>query len=230
MVKAIFFDLDGVLIDSERAKEKIFEDYVDLKGYAIPHERFYRLIGSHKSLDPWKSVMEGLDLPKPYKEIAKEIEEYEVICWRELDLKKIIFHDVLPSLKKIKASGIKTALASSSDMEYIKRILAIDDLESWFDLVVSCDDFKKSKPDPEIYLYCLNYFGLSKDECLVIEDSPFGILAAKNAGIKVYARKDYFFGLDQSAADGIFDNLEYIIDSVISYKIKEVPFQTKFRP
>ena len=201
MIKAIFFDLDGVLVDSERANEEMFEEYADRHGYKIPHERFYRLIGSHKSLDPWASVMEGLDLPKPYRVIADELEDYQVYCWERLDIAKIIFPDVMTSLKKIRALGIKTALASSSDMHYIGRILKVNDLGSLFDLVVSCDDFEKSKPEPDIYLYCLKHFGFEKSECLVIEDSPFGIKAAKRAGLAVYARKDDYFGLDQSEAD-----------------------------
>ena len=82
------------------------------------------------------------------------------------------------------------------------------DLEQYFDLIVSGFDFKRSKPDPEIYLTSAAKLNSAVEECLVVEDSPCGIKAGKNAGRLVAARNDHVFGFDQSEADFHFDTLE----------------------
>ena len=79
------------------------------------------------------------------------------------------------------------------------------------DAVVSGEQFKESKPNPEIYLYTIKELNVNKDEAIIIEDSSKGILAANRAGIKVLALKDDKFGLDQSQADIIIDELNDII-------------------
>ena len=74
MIKAVLFDLDGVLIDSEHLSQKIYEDFIQETGYPIPLERFYLLIGSHKMWDPFSKVIEGIDIGKSAKEFEEEIE------------------------------------------------------------------------------------------------------------------------------------------------------------
>ena len=85
------------------------------------------------------------------------------------------------------------------------------DLRKYFTLIVSGEQFKESKPNPEIYLHAIKELNVNKDEAIIIEDSPKGILAANRAGIKVLALKDDKFGLDQSQADIIINELNDII-------------------
>lgn len=84
-------------------------------------------------------------------------------------------------------------------------------LRKYFSLIVSGEQFKESKPNPEIYLYTIKELNVNKDEAIIIEDSSKGILAANRAGIKVLALKDDKFGLDQSQADIIINELNDII-------------------
>ena len=72
---------------------------------------------------------------------------------------------------------------------------------------MSGKQFRESKPDPEIYLYTLSRLGLPKEDCLVVEDSVYGIQAAKAAGLKVVAVRDQRFSFDQSAADRLIDRV-----------------------
>ena len=81
-------------------------------------------------------------------------------------------------------------------------------------MICTGDDFKESKPSPEIYLWCMDKFGLKNNECLVIEDSPYGIEAAKNASMMVVARKTTF-SFSQDNADMIVDNLNEIKNELI---------------
>lgn len=114
---------------------------------------------------------------------------------------------VRPVLMQLRQAGLPIACASSSRMEYIKKTLGDSGLLDLFDLAVTCDDFESSKPQPDIYLYCARYFGVSPAECLVVEDSPIGIAAGKNAGMTVAARIDHHFGMDQSRADYFIEDL-----------------------
>ena len=83
-------------------------------------------------------------------------------------------------------------------------------------MIVTGDDFKESKPNPEIYLYCQKTLKLKSDECLVVEDSPIGIEAGKRAGLKVVARKDTKLNMDQSLADYYIDDLWGLKDLIHS--------------
>ena len=79
-------------------------------------------------------------------------------------------------------------------------------ISNYFDLICTGDDFTESKPSPEIYLYCMNQFGLKPQECIVVEDSVFGIEAGKRAGMYVIARKTNF-SFSQEQADVIVTDL-----------------------
>lgn len=207
MIEAVFFDLDGVLIDSETMHQNIMQEFVRDNGYPIPKERFYRLIGSHKSMNPFDSVVEGIDLGEPKDVFLKKLQNHRQKRLKEYDYSTIGFKDAKPTLKYLKEVGIKTAVASSSNIDYINRMLEATGINDYFDLKVSCDEFAHSKPHPDIYLYCLEYFGIDRDRCLVIEDSKFGIEAAKRAHLKVIAKRDHKFGIDQSEADLFIDDL-----------------------
>ncbi len=214
-IKAVFFDLDGVLVNSEIMHQKMTEDFLKEEQIPIPPERFYLLIGSHKSLNPWAQILEGLDIDMSANELRQRLRAYKEPRLANVNYREHIFPEVKEVLQILKQNGIKIACASSSNMDYIKRVLDSDDLRKWFDLIVTCDDFKKSKPKPDIYLYCQNYFQLQADECLVVEDSEIGIQAGKSAGMKVIARKDYIFHLNQSKADAFINDLLDLIPYVM---------------
>lgn len=207
-MKAVFFDCDGVLIDSETYSQEVIEEFLRLDNSPIPPERFYLLIGSHKSLNTWDQIVEGIELNEPVEEFKKRMHAYTSKRRWHFDFASRIFPEVKEVVKTLKEKGVYLAVASSSNIEYVKNILDTQDLTQYFDLIVTCDDFTKSKPDPEIYLHCLKQSGYKKEECMIVEDSPIGIEAAKRAGIKVAARKEYHFGLDQSQADYWIDSLK----------------------
>ncbi len=206
-MKAVFFDMDGVLIDSETYSHEVIEEFLRLDHCPIPPERFYLLIGSHKSLNTWDQIVEGYDLKEPVEEFKKRMSAYTSPRRWHFDFASRIFPEVKDVVKTLKEKGVFLAVASSSNLEYVKNVLDSQDLAQYFDCIVTCDDFTHSKPDPEIYLYCLKQSGLSKEDCMIVEDSPLGIEAGKRAGIKVAARTEHHFGLDQSQADLHIDDL-----------------------
>lgn len=210
-MKAVFFDMDGVLIDSETYSHEVIEEFLRLDHSPIPPERFYLLIGSHKSLNTWDQILEGIELNEPVEEFKKRMHAYTAPRRWHFDFASRIFPEVKEVIKTLKENGVFLAVASSSNLEYVRNVLDSQDLTQYFDLIVSSDDFTKSKPDPEIYLHCLEHSGHKKEDCLIVEDSPIGIEAARRAGIKVAARREHHFGLDQSQADLHIDDLTALL-------------------
>ena len=128
----------------------------------------------------------------------------------DCDYKAVVRPQIYSVLESL-SERYKIALASSSSLNTINTALDQVDLRKYFTFIVSGEQFKESKPNPEIYLYTIKELNVNKDEAIIIEDSPKGILAANRAGIKVLALKDDKFGLDQSQADINIDELNDII-------------------
>lgn len=211
MIKAVFFDLDGVLLNSETYLQGLTEEFLKYDNSPIPPDRFHQLIGSHKSMNLWSKILEGIELNETIEGFRARMRAYKLDKIEKKDFSTLIFPEVKETLEILKRNGIRITCASSSAIPYIKKALK-NGIFELFDLVVSCDDFEHSKPEPDIYLYCQKYFDLDADECLVVEDSPIGISAGKAANIKVIARKDYNFDLDQSEADYYIDDLSELED------------------
>jgi HAD superfamily hydrolase (TIGR01509 family) len=125
-----------------------------------------------------------------------------------------MFPETQPVIRELHEKGYKLACCSSSSPDYIDRALTDMEIKQYFDVIVSGHDFEHGKPAPDIYLYARDRFGLKSGECLVVEDSPIGIKAGKQAEMTVVARRDHVFGMDQSAADYHVDSLEELLPIV----------------
>lgn len=211
MIKAVFFDLDGVLIDSEVIEQRWTENFLKEENLAIPAERFLVLVGSSSQHDFWQEIIGDYKIKWTKEELKEHLLAYKNQKWKETNYQDLIFEDTEEVLKYLKEKGIIIVCASSSNIQRIKTILNSKNLLPYFDLIVTGDDFKESKPAPDIYLYCQDYFHLEKNECLVVEDSSKGIEAGKSAGLKVVAIKDYYLQMDQSKADYFIDHLKELL-------------------
>ncbi len=219
MIKGILFDLDGVLFNSEAPFVRERVEFLDHINSPLPRERLGLLICTDNSVDIYAKMLEGYEDQIDKEKFKRSMKEYVDEKYGDLILKDLIFPDVKPILEWLKKKGYKIACASRSDMEYISKALSESGIIDYFDVVASGADFTRNKPDPECYLYCMRYLGLDRDECLIVEDSPNGIKAARNAGIRVVVRKEYEIGLDQSGADyylDTYDELPAIIADIDS--------------
>ena len=129
---------------------------------------------------------------------------------------KVSYHEIfrpetLKILKWARDRGMRRAVASSTGYEKVRSILTEVGVAPYLDLIVSGDQFKESKPNPEIYLKTAELLGVRPKECIAIEDSTVGITAAHRAGVKVIALKDDRFDFDRSLADGEIDALGKLI-------------------
>lgn len=199
-MKAVIFDFDGVIAETESKKHSDLRRMLETKGIHMPDAITPSFIG--KKTDAY--------LNEKFKTLTKEqIKEITKLrhANKLLDIDKIKLVDgIEPLLKQLKKVGLKIAICSGSEREFIDSFLKIKKLTNYFDLIVAGEDFSSSKPNPECYFITLNKLGLTSSDCIVVEDSPAGIQAGKDAGCTVYAVKTYFSDDKLSGADKVFSD------------------------
>lgn len=209
MIKAVLFDMDGTLVNSE-------------KYYVDGTMEWTKRIGKPFTLDQASKIV-GITMEDTYKYLSNELKvsideakrmNEEYFNQNILNYQNYKFDDVEPTLKELKKRNIKIMICSMSPTSYVTQCIKDLKLEEYIDYYFGGDKVTKQKPDPESYLMAMKQFGLNKDECIVVEDSYNGILASKTAGIKTYARKDKQFGIDQSCADIILENLTDLLKEI----------------
>lgn len=209
-VQAVIFDMDGVLIDSEREYLLLLEQFLKANGAAVKREELFVLTGATR-MDEDRFIARKLHLPLE-EAVMKKQHFYDQ---RPIDYRAIRKEYVPEVLALFKQHNIQIALASSSPMDNIREVLAACEIESYFTQYISGEMFKRTKPDPEIYEYSVAKLGVDKAEILVVEDSPYGIEAAKRAGLTVVALWDPFFHFDVSPADAVITSLKELPAFVI---------------
>ena len=196
MVEAIIFDMDGVLFDTEKYYYDRRASFLGQKGISIDHLPPSFFIGGNTK-QVWENILR---------------DDYDK--WDVSTLQEEYNPDVLKVLNEVKSQGLKIGLASSSVKADIFRALEENRLQGFFDIVLSGEEFKESKPNPEIYLTALKQLNVQASRALIIEDSEKGIAAGVAADVEVWAIRDNQFGMDQSAAKGLLDSLTDVLDLI----------------
>ncbi len=211
MKKAILFDLDGVLFNTEHFDQLVNTNFVKENNLKTNPKIFRAWVGSNPALPTWEEKIFPYICEEDDRDTFQErLHAYRAEKRALWDFSEMIFPESKGVVKSLKERGLLLACCSSSAPEYIDKALKQGEIKEYFDLIVSGRNFTNSKPAPDIYLYAMNYFKVTSDECLVIEDSPYGIKAGKNANITVLARRDKEFGMDQTEADYIIEDLNEI--------------------
>lgn len=208
MIQAVIFDMDGVIIDSEIEYLKQDLAFARKKNPAITLPDLFGMVGSSRE-DAWSCMARAVNNGQSWQELRDEFRADRDV-YSEMDYRKIFRPEISPVLEYIRTQGLKLALASSTQMDIINRVLDENQIHSYFSVVVSGSRFKKSKPDPEIYHYTAAQLEVLESQCLVIEDSTFGITAAYRAGMKIAALIDRRFSFDQTLADFHMESLTEI--------------------
>ncbi|SJZ38203.1 haloacid dehalogenase superfamily, subfamily IA, variant 3 with third motif having DD or ED/haloacid dehalogenase superfamily, subfamily IA, variant 1 with third motif having Dx(3-4)D or Dx(3-4)E [Anaerorhabdus furcosa] len=191
--------MDGVIIDSEPVYIHKQEIFMAIKNYEYDKSLLIELVGKTRK-DAFKLLSNHI--VNFYTDEETYLEDYKEF-WIDFDVnyKRIENEGIRALIQYLKSKNMKIGLASSSTKETISKVLDTIELKSYFDVIVSGEDFVESKPNPEIYQDTLKKLGLNQGNCIVIEDSTVGIQAAKNAGLFVIAKEDKRFNFDQSKAD-----------------------------
>lgn len=215
MIKAVIFDMDGVLVDSEPVYQEATINVLDSLNIKATQDDLLKLAGGS-----------SLHFNKFIQDVSKgsiSCEDFNKVCDQyyldnPVKYEKIMFPHVRETLDYLKDKGYILALASSSKDYEIDNVLKRCDLKDYFKLIISGEVFKESKPNPEIYLTCIKRLNLEAKECVAIEDSEYGIEAAKKAGLICIAKRDDRFNYDQSKADYFIDDHDEIKDILENLK------------
>lgn len=205
--KAIIFDMDGVLVDTEPYYYTRRETFLTEKGISITHLSPLDFIGGNMK-QVWHMILREDYDQWDVASLQAEYTQYKLDHTIPYD--KFLVSDAKVTLETLKNKGYRIGLASSTSKVEIMRAMEMTALGSYFDVILSGEAFHESKPNPEIYQVAMTRLDAKPSETLVIEDSEKGIAAGVAAGATVWAIRDYVFGLDQSLAHESFDNLTEI--------------------
>jgi putative hydrolase of the HAD superfamily len=178
MIKAIIFDFDGLILDTETVWYHSFREALAPYQVEFPLEVFSSFVGTHGSeFDAYLERQAGAlaDL-QAVKRTASERHREKI---KQMDARE----GVREFLTEAKAGGLRIGLASSSDRKWVEGFLRELELLPYFEVVKTQDDVAKVKPDPELYLQALEALNVRPDEALAFEDSAAGAKAAKAAGM-----------------------------------------------
>jgi beta-phosphoglucomutase len=215
--KAIIFDMDGVLVDSEPHHVQIEKKLFAELGLNITYKEHCSYMG--KATDVmWKEIIRDKNLSLNSKELVEQtVEASKRHFASQTDLAPI--PGLVEQLEKLSRKGIPMAVASSSGQEIIDILLEKTGVSIYFEHMVSSELVGGSKPEPDIFLHTAKLLGIKPEECIVIEDSTNGIRAAKAANMFCIAYNGAADGLqNQSLADkqiNHYSELESILDDLL---------------
>jgi len=205
MLKAVIFDMDGVLLDSEPYHYFIEGEIYKILGIHVPEEIRVNFVGmGNKKM--WTFLKDKYELKQNIEELS-QLNDRERIAYMST-LPGLVPSPGIPGLlEELKKNNIKIALASSSPKEVINILIEKINLLKYFDVMVSGNEFKNGKPEPDIFIQTAKLIHEDVAGCIVIEDSTNGIKAAKAANMKCIAYKNKSTrGQDISLADLIIDD------------------------
>lgn len=205
MLRAVCFDMDGVLIDSEPLHTQAFTLCAQSLGFSLNQIEIDQYVGT-APIEQWRILKKKFSLsPSPEELTARQIAEYRALLTALPAPPRI--SGVSEFLRELKARSLPLALVSSNARPSIALTLDVLGFEDMFDVIVSGDDVEHAKPAPDVYLAAAKKLDVPPEHCLAIEDARNGVLAAKRAGMRCLGFiNPHSGGQDLSDADGTTTN------------------------
>lgn len=187
MIKAVIFDFDGLLVDTEIISYRIYKTILETYSHSFSMEEYARNYSGKTEKENIRNLIDTYRLPLSFDEcFSLEQETEKELFEKGVELKP----GALKLLKYLNEKRYKIAIATSSDRERAMKILRKHCLNAFFMTGVFAEDISHCKPDPEIFLKAAEKLNEDPRCCLVLEDSEAGILAAFNAGMKIVCIPD----------------------------------------
>ncbi|WP_096202903.1 HAD family hydrolase [Bacillus sp. FJAT-45350] len=214
MIKAVIFDCDGLLIDTETpwywANKELYQQYdIDL-----PLELYAKCIGNptFEDFHPYEYLKEKGQLKIETKELQKKAGAIHKRIMSTQELRQ----GVIDYLEEAKKLGVKIGLASSSNEAWVLNLLNRFDILGYFDTICTGDMVERAKPYPDLYEAALKNLQVNKHEAIAFEDSVNGLLAAKAAGLSCVIVPN------EATSVLTFENHDFQIESMSDMSLKEI--------
>jgi len=217
MIRAIVFDFDGLILDTEEPVYRSWLEVYQAHGEELPFERWVQIVGSTTTgFHPQHHLEERLGRALP-----KEVLDRRIGRRTELVLAQKLLPGVVSHIDQAKGMGLKVGVASSSTAEWVRGHLARLGILEQFDCLRCRDDVAHAKPEPDLYVAVLDCLGVAASDAFAIEDSPNGVMAAKRAGMRCVAIPNSITArLDLSGADVLLRSLAEITLADLLKKIE----------
>ena len=211
-IKAVLFDMDGLMVDTESLATEAFIHSAKKQGYDMTKEETLMVLGfTTKSIyEFWENYFKNSDVSG--KQLVDDHYKYIENVLFTTGPKKMPYIEEL--LKYLKESNYKVAVASSSNMNHIINNMEKTGLKKYIDEFASGAEVKNGKPAPDVFLLAAERLGVEPKKCLVLEDSKAGVIAGSSAGAKVIMVPDMFKPDDEckEKAYKIVNNLGEVIN------------------
>lgn len=214
MIKAVIFDMDGVIVNSMSMHLKIWKNIFKKRKIKFSIKIFEKYNGT-STYEIGKDLIEKYSLDETPEDIMDEKLFYEE---KFKDNEIELFKESIPILKKLKKNGYKIALATGSKKHMVDFLLKKFDFGKYFDAIAYNDEVKHSKPKPDIFILASKKLNITPKHCIVIEDAINGVIAAKKAKMKNVAITTTF-------KKKVFKNkADYVIKSLsdLDYVLEEL--------
>ncbi|HAT03487.1 MAG TPA: hypothetical protein DCS29_01780 [Candidatus Magasanikbacteria bacterium] len=206
--RVVIFDMDGLMIDSEpvhsKAFERVFEECDKIPN--LDTEGMVDYVIGIRDKDNWQLLKDRYGFVEDVDYLVERRRKiYLELLEKSIQLREG-FRELFDTLKK---NDTRLAIASASPMEQVNIIVDKFGMRDDFDALVSADDLKESKPNPEVYLVTAKKLAVSPENCVVMEDTQTGVESGRNAGMRVIVvPSQYTKDQDFSKADLVANSLE----------------------
>jgi len=202
MIEAVLWDLDGVLVDTAQFHFQAWRQLLGELGRSLSEEEFGRTFGLRNDL-----VLRNLLGHVPAEEVQRLAERKEALFREHAAGRVAALPGAVELVRRSRESGRRNALVTSTPRANIDFVLKQVGLAGRFDTIVAAEDVSNGKPDPEGYLLAALRLGAAPVRCLVVEDAPGGIEAARRAGMRSLGVTTTHSREELAAADVIVDIL-----------------------
>ena len=211
MIKAVIFDFDGVIADTEHVHYEAFKKVLNLNNYDLTENEYYSNYLAYDDKTFFKNFYKDNDLKLSNKLLGQLLKDKSNRFDELIKDNLKIYPRVVEFIKDL-SKGYILAIGSGALKKEIYKILEIIEIDSLFRVIVAADDVAECKPNSEVYNKVLAKLNnnqdsrIKADECIVVEDSVFGIQAAKSAGMKCVAVTNSYPKEKLKEADLIIDS------------------------
>ena len=179
-IKAVLFDMDGVLIDAKEWHYEALNKALSLFGLSISYYEHVHSFDGLPTREKLKMISEEVYLPEQLHDFINQMKQIYTLDFIQEKCVPMFQHEY--ALSRLKSEGYKIAVCSNSIRSTIELMMQKAYLTPYIDEILSNEDVENAKPDPEIYTKAMEKLGVSPKECLILEDNKNGIKAAEASG------------------------------------------------